>query len=618
VPLLAWIGLGADGLSSSSYGPEEAYRALGGHTWLAIVLAAMVAGTIFLISAGYRRIIDLFPHGGGGYVVATKLLGERAGLVSGAALLVDYVLTITVSIAAAGDALFSFVPSPLHFAKLPVEAFLVLALTALNIRGVRESVLALSPIFVAFVATHVVLIGAGIAAHADRLPEVADSFRAGMRSGTQTVGILGLGSLLVYAYSLGGGTYTGIEAVSNGLPIMREPRVHTARRTMSYMSWSLALTAAGLLLCYLLFDVAPAEGRTLNAVLADTLSASWPGARAFALATIVSEGALLVVAAQAGFADGPRVMANMAVDSWMPRRLASLSERLTTQNGIALMGGAALAALVWAGGDLRRLVTMYSINVFLTFSLSMFGMLRHHLRIRPFHRGAAVLFAGAFTLCATILAVMTVEKLREGAWLTLATTGAVVALCTAVRRHYRGVSARLASLDAALLDLPVSSHADPGMPDPRRPTAAIMVAAYSGLGIHTVLNLLRSFPGYFAGLVFVSVGLVDSGEFKGEAELDSLRRRTDEQLRRYAELARRLGVPSATYGSIGTDPVDEGEKLLLRAARDYPRIVCFAGQVIFQRERWYDRLLHNGTAYAVQKRLQWRGLPMMILPVRVR
>src|SRR5215210_1317822 len=127
IAFLAWVGLGADGLSSSAYGPEEAFRALGDHTYLAVALAALMAMTVLLISAAYRRIIEEFPSGGGGYVVATKLLGPTPGLVSGSALLVDYVLTITTSLAAAGDAMFSFLPAEWAGARLPVEVRLTLA-----------------------------------------------------------------------------------------------------------------------------------------------------------------------------------------------------------------------------------------------------------------------------------------------------------------------------------------------------------------------------------------------------------------------------------------------------------------------------------------------------------
>ena len=135
IPFLAWVGLGADGLSSSAYGPEEAFKALGEHTWLAVGLAALTGITVLLISAGYSRIIEEFPRGGGGYVVASKLLGAKAGLVSGSALLVDYVLTITISIAAAGDALFSFLHGVPISAKVPIEFVLILGLTTQHSRG---------------------------------------------------------------------------------------------------------------------------------------------------------------------------------------------------------------------------------------------------------------------------------------------------------------------------------------------------------------------------------------------------------------------------------------------------------------------------------------------------
>src|SRR3954471_5996927 len=143
IPFLAWVGLGADGLSSSAYGPEEAWKSLGQHTYLAVLLALVTAVTVVIISAAYRGIIEAFPHGGGGYVVASKLLGRSAGVISGSALLVDYILTITVSIAAAGDVIFSFLPPGMAGMKLPVEVGFIASLTALNIRGVKESAVAL-------------------------------------------------------------------------------------------------------------------------------------------------------------------------------------------------------------------------------------------------------------------------------------------------------------------------------------------------------------------------------------------------------------------------------------------------------------------------------------------
>jgi amino acid transporter len=625
IPFLAWVGLGADGLSSSAYGPEEAFKALGRHAYLAVALAALMAITVLLISAAYRRIIEEFPSGGGGYVVASNLLGPSAGVVSGAALLVDYVLTITISIAAAGDALFSFLPVGWHGLKHVVEFGFILILMTLNIRGVRESVVTLLPVFLLFLLTHALLIGGGIIGHLPELPSTARAVRAGFTEGTATLGLGGLLLLFVRAYSLGGGTYTGIEAVSNGLPIMRDPKVETGKRTMVYMGTSLAFTASGLLLCYLLWQITPVAGKTMNAVLTERLAGGLPFGGTFVVLTLFSEAMLLVVAAQAGFIDGPRVLANMAVDSWVPHRFAALSERLTTQNGIVVMGAAALAALLYTSGNVGHLVVMYSINVFLTFSLSMLAMLRfwyQHRKARREWRSRLALFAAGFVLCVTILGTTTYEKLAEGGWVTVVITLAVIGLCFVIRRHYRTVNTELDKLYHELGDLPHTTPAHPladaGQVDPQKPTAAVLVGSYGGVGIHTVLNIFRSFPGHFKGLVFVTVGVIDSGEFKGEHAIEELTRRTEEMLAQYVSFAAGLGVPAIARMAIGTEAVAEAEKLCLEVAHEFPRVVFFAGKMIFQQERWYHRLLHNETALAVEKRLRWVGKTMVTLPIRVR
>ena len=623
IPFLAWVGLGADGLSSSAYGPEEAFKALQGETYLAVVLAILMATTVLLISAAYRRIIEEFPTGGGGYVVASNLLGANAGVVSGAALLVDYVLTITISIAAAGDALFSLLPPGWHGSKLAVEFGIILLLTTLNIRGVRESVMTLLPVFLLFLLTHVILIGWGILGHLPQLPATAGVVRDGLSHGVATIGAGGLLLLFIRAYSLGGGTYTGIEAVSNGLPIMREPRVETGKRTMLYMGVSLAFTASGLLLCYLLWQISPMPGKTMNAVLTESMLDGMPLAGVLTILTLFSEAMLLVVAAQAGFIDGPRVLANMAVDSWVPHRFAALSERLTTQNGILVMGIAALGALIYTQGDVGHLVVMYSINVFLTFSLSMLAMLRfwyRHRRTRREWKPRLALFAAGFGLCVTILLTTVYEKFAQGGWITVVITALVISLCFVTRRHYRSVAAQLDRLYQELGDLPDTLTArpvPPGQIDRQAPTAAVLVGSYGGVGIHTVLNILRTFPGHFHNLVFLSVGVVDSGDFKGEHAVEDLRGRTGEMLAKYVALATGLGVPAALRLAIGTEAVAEAEKLCLEVAREFPRIVFFAGKMIFRREKWYHRLLHNETALAVEKRLRWVGKTMVTLPVRV-
>ena len=623
IALLAWVGLGADGLSSSSYGPEEAYRTLGAHTFMALGLAVATAVTVIIIASAYSRIIEEFPHGGGGYVVATKLLGPRVGVVSGSALLVDYVLTIAVSLASASDAIFSFLPIEWQPFKLPAAAFLILVLTTLNIRGVKESVIILSPIFVLFLVTHVILIFGGVAVSLDHVPQTVEQVRSGFQGGLTTLGWVGMLLLFGHAYSMGAGTYTGIEAVSNGIQIMREPKVHTARRTMTYMAVSLSLTAAGILLCYLLFRAAPEEGKTMNAVLLERFASGWtpfglPAGHAFVVVALVSEALLLFVAAQAGFIDGPRVMSNMATDSWLPHRLAQLSERLSMQDGVLLMGGASLATLYWTGGDIVALVTMYSINVFVTFSLSQLAMLRYWWRTPGAGRRRGFAIHGvAFLLCAGILTGTVVEKGAEGGWVTIVVTGLVVALCFVVRRHYLQVSANLKRLDGILDALPHHTGGPRPVVDPKAPTAVLLVGAYGGLGVHALLTIQRIFPGHFKNFVFMSVGVVDSAAMKGVEEVDRVRLRTEEALQRYVDLAHRLKLAADYRMEVGTEAVAVAERLCAEVNGQFPRAVFFAGKLVFQRETIFQRLLHNETAYQLQRRLQFAGMNSMVLPVRV-
>jgi amino acid transporter len=624
---LAWVGLGADGLSSSAYGPEEAFKALGEHQYLAVFLAALTALTVFILAASYSKIIEHFPFGGGGYVVASRLLGPRWGVVSGSALLVDYVLTISISIASGGDQVFSNVPVAWHWLKLPCEVAVIALLTVMNLRGVKESVRTLVPIFLVFVFTHAVVIVFSVFFHLGRAHEVAEHVRTGLSHDLATLGTFGVLALFMRAYSLGAGTYTGIEAVSNGLQIMREPRVATAKRTMAYMAISLAVTASGIILGYLLMRVQPVQGQTMNAVLVSRVAEGWNffgvhiGA-AFIVITLVSEALLLFVAAQAGFIDGPRVMANMAHDSWLPHRFSALSDRLTMQNGVVLMGATSLGMLVYTHGSVDILVVLYAINVFVTFSLSQASMLRYWLmadtrRKHPDWASHIWIHLVGFLMCITILVVNILEKFTEGAWLTVVVTGALIALCLVIKRHYRGVFARLKRLDTILEALPTSGPLKELHIEKRKPTAVLLVASFSGLGIHSLLTVVKLFPRYFHNVVFMSVAVVDSATFAGVEEVDRVREETETALQKYVDLARRMGIPADYRMSVGTEAVAECERLATEVAREYERSIFFAGKLIFERERWWDRLLHNETAYVIQRRLQFAGLAMVILPVRV-
>jgi amino acid transporter len=662
VAMLAWVGLGADGLSSSAYGPEAAFRELVGdgydHSSLAVGLAVGTALTVFIISYAYARIIEHFPSGGGGYVVATKLLGPRFGVLSGSALLVDYVLTITVSIASGGDAIFSMIPrawfgpgaasldpavigtwlDPVQRAKLVVELAAIGVLTVLNIRGIKESVQAILPVFAAFVVTHAVLLGVAIFGNLGEFGTVAHETAVNYRQTLAALGTFGAMHLFVRAYSLGGGTYTGIEAVSNGVPIMREPKVRTAKRTMGLMATSLAITAGGIILSYLLVHARPAADKTMNAVLLERVTAGWTAGdfnagRWFVTTALASEAGLLLIAAQAGFVDGPRVMANMAIDSWLPHRFASLSERLSMQNGVLLMGCTAVTALVYTHGNVEKLVVMYSINVFLTFSLSNLGMTRfwiqHRREHQDWYRHLPVHVVG-LALCLTILGVTVIEKFAAGGWLTLVVTGVLVAVCFWIKAHYNKVVDAIRRLDIELTDpLPEAANmpkpsvaslevaAKPRGIDRRQPVAVLFVGGYGGLGRHALLTLMRMFPNHFKGVVFCSVAVIDSDVFKGTGEVRELERRTEQALDKYVQFAAWLGLPAEYMFSTGIEVAVEASKMATELIQKYPKALFVAGQLIFEEETLITRILHNETAFMIQRRLQHAGIPMIVLPVRI-
>lgn len=620
IPILAWIGLGADGLSSSSYGPEEAFRALGPHTYLAVFLALATALTVIVICLAYSRIIEHFPHGGGGYVVSTHTISKSAGVVSGAALLVDYMLTITVSLASCGDALFSYLPGHMLQYKVLFVSLLICLLVLLNLRGMKESIKVLAPIFIIFVVTHALLIGYGLVSHSTQIAPMTEKFHTSMGQDMAGIGFIAVLAIFLRAFSLGGGTYTGIEAVSNAMHIMREPKVQTGKRTMVYLAASLSITAGGLLLCYALFDIRPEHGRTLNAILADRTFGGWPLGGWLAFMTILSEGALLMVGAQSGFAGGPSVMANMAVDAWLPRRFAALSERLTMQNGVLLMGGASLALLLYTGGSVSALVVMYSINVFLTFSLSQLGMVIFYYRSREKHpqwkRHIGIHVLGLL-LCATILVVTVFEKFLEGGWVTLVITTGVIGLCYLIRRHYGKVRQGVKKLEELLAQIPKGTHYNDAAPDRKEMTAVLLVNGFSGFGLHSWLTIIREFPKLYKNYIFVSVAEIDSGSFKGAAEVEALRKNIRESLEKYVQLARSFGFPADFRMELGTDVVDTAVGLCTELAKQYPRLTIFTGKLIFRHEHLFQKILHNETAFAIQRRLQWEGITTVILPVRI-
>ncbi len=624
IAFFAWVGLGADGLSSSCYGPEEAFLALQGHHYLGVFVALASAITVFLISASYSQIIELFPTGGGGYLVASKLLSPNAGLVSGCALLIDYVLTIAISIASGADAIFSFLPVEWQSCKLGFAIFGVLLLTLMNLRGVKETVVPLVPIFILFVVTHIFVIGYALVQHAGNFPQVFSATAADIHSTRAELGLFGMFFLILRAYSMGAGTFTGIEAVSNGLPILREPKVKTGKRTMLYMSLSLAFTVTGLMLAYLLYHVDHQPGKTLNAILFQELTKNWGQLGiVFVFVTLVSEALLLFIAAQAGFLDGPRVLSNMALDRWFPTKFATLSDRLVTQNGVLLMGISALVTVLLTRGSVRFLVVLYSINVFITFCLSQLGMVRHWWDERTKQKDwvwrLAVNGAG-LVLTSFILVSVVILKFHEGGWITLLITSSLVALAVTIKRHYLHTAKLLRRLNDLVQTAGFSiqgSEPEGRAFDEAAKTAVLLVNGYNGLGLHTLFNVIRWFGKDFKNFVFVEIGVIDAGNFKGVDEMGHLKMQASKDVQKYVTFMRHQGMFAEGLSYVGIDVISEIEKIAPQIIKRFPNAVFFGGQLVFPDESTWTKWLHNHTVFVMQRKFYQQGIPFVILPIRV-
>jgi amino acid transporter len=627
VALLAWVGLGADGISSSCYGPPEAFVTLGHHYYLAFFVAVATVFTIFVISASYTQIVEVFPSEGGGYYVASKLLSPTVGMVSGCALIIDYVLTIAISVASGTDAIYSFLPQSFPLSKIIFAVAIILTLTLLNLRGVKESVSVLVPIFIIFMVTHVFAILYAIGTHASGTADVIAATARDIKSSHAELGLAGMLLLVARSYSMGAGTYTGLEAVSNGMPVLREPKIQTAKKTMFYMALSLSFLVIGLMTAYIFYHVSLVPGKTLNAVLLEKVTSSWPLgiAGAFILITLVSEAALLFVAAQTGFLGGPRVIASMATDRWFPSKFAILSDRLVTQNGIFIMSAAAVVTLIFTKGSVELLVILYSINVFITFVLSQLGMVFHWIRTRKENKKwLSKIFVNGIGLVLTtaILCSMLVMKFHDGGWLTVLITMSLVAGALIVKKHYQNTWKLLKRLDT--LVEAVNFAQETSLPEsqktgfnPRARTAILFVNGYNGLGLHTLFNIIRLFGDTFKNYVFIQIGVIDASNFKSEEELKEIHDKVKADLSNYVLFIRKQGYHAEGISRAGIGLIEEAEKVSAEMLKKYPNALFFGGQLAFKQETVFSKWLHNYTVFTLQNRFYQKGIPFFIVPIRI-
>jgi amino acid transporter len=545
--------------------------------------------------------------------------------VSGAALIVDYVLTIAISVASGADALFSLLPVSAQPFKLATGLGFVLLLVILNLRGMKESIKFLLPIFVGFVLTHLVLIVYGIFFHSARLPTLLHDTTQETFNLSSQLGWAFVISHLLLAYSTGGGTYTGLEAVSNNVNTLAEPRARTGKWTMFYLAVSLAFTASGIIMLYLLWDVHHVPGQTLNAVVFNDILKSWTLGgidwSGIGLPVVLAlEAGLLFVAANTGFLGGPAVLANMAADRWVPHQFSYLSSRLVTRNGVMLMALAAIGILLWSHGSVTLLVVLYGVNVFLTFSLSLAGMSIYWWRNRGVEQHWVwhlALSGVGLTVTAGILVVLIVEKFGQGGWVTVLITSMVIAACLLVRRHYDETRSQLKQIDTLFAGQQASAVANPPALDHSLPTAVLLVGKSRGSGMHTLLWVQRLFPEHFKNFIFVSVGEVDSQSYGGSGALEHLRDEVGDNLQYFINFCHHNGLAAEARLAYGSDVALELTKLAETIHGEYANCVFFASKLIFVHDNWGTRLLHNQTADVLQRRLHLQGMQMVILPMKV-
>jgi hypothetical protein len=299
-----------------------------------------------------------------------------------------------------------------------------------------------------------------------------------------------------------------------------------------------------------------------------------------------------------------------------------LSDRFVAQNGIILMGVAALI-LIWVSkGSVSWLVVLYSINVFVTFSLSQLGMVVHWSKKHEdpkWRRKLAINLIG-FLMTATILVALVIIKFDEGGWVTVFVTGTLVALAFAIKRHYREAHEKLARLDTLIEVFGSETENKPkSIPpcDASAKTAVIFVNGFNGLGIHTTLAIQRIFPGVFKNYIFVEIGVVDAGNFKGVSEINHLENTVARETQRYADYMNSHGLHAESVHEIGTDIVDTARALGERLAEQFPNVMFFGGQLVFENENYFTRILHNFAVFGLQRTFFQHGLPFFVLPVRV-
>ncbi len=601
----------SDPMSSVAYAPEEillvlSVAGLSGYVysmWVGLAVAVVMVTVV----ASYRQNVHAYPSGGGDYEVATVNHGRNWGLVVGSALLVDYVLTVAVSISSAAANISAAIPLvATHKVGFAVGAIVVL--TAMNLRGVRESGTLFAIPTYAFVVGVLGMILVGMV----RTFLLGESLRAEsagfglVEEGAHLAG-LGFVFLLLRTFSSGSAALTGVEAISNGVPAFRKPKARNAATTLLLMGVLAISMFMGLLMLADITGAKVAEDPeqqlvgappgyqqdTLVAQLADAVFSGFPPAYYFLLAVT---GLILVLAANTAFNGFPMLGSILALDRYLPRQLHTRGDRLAFSNGILFLAAAAIVLVVVFRAEVTRLIQLYIVGVFVSFTLSQSGMVRHWNRLlasetdvaarRRMRRSQAINTFG-FVMTGAVLVVVLLTKFTQGAWIAIAAMVVIFMLMRGIRRHYDRVSAELVPRDADTV-LPSRNHA---------------IVLVSTLHLPTLRALAYARATRPDVLEAVTVNVDDASTRDLVAQWEA------------REVPVPLKVVESPYREI-TKPVVDYVK---RARSDNPRNVVTVFIPEYVVGHWWEQILHNQSALRLKGRLLFEpGVMVTSVPWQAR
>jgi amino acid transporter len=602
----------SDALSSVAYATQEILiiLTLGGTAYLYLTpwLAAAVVVLLITVVLSYRQVVHAYPSGGGDYEVAMKNHGQFAALVVASALLTDYVLTVAVSVSSGTDNIISAFPS-LDRHRVLIAIVLVALLAAANLRGLRESGKTFAVPTYLFMAGIIVMIGTGLIRQFFGSPIVAETAGYAIKADPSHVGLTGFALLFfaLRAFASGTTALTGIEAVANGVPAFKPPKSRNAAVTLSLLGGIAALMFAGVTALAILAKVhyvdpasacrligfpncATAPQRTVVAQLA---SATFGGDHSFGFFYIQAATALvLILAANTAFNGFPLLGSVLAQDRFLPRQLHTRGDKLVYSNGILLLAGFAALLIVAFDADVTRLIQLYIIGVFTSFSIGQWGMVRHWHRllrteqdqaVRGRHRRAQVINTVGGSLTSIVLVIIVLTKFTHGAWLVIVAMPLIFLLMKAINRHYSNVSAQLVP-DNDVRMLPSKVHAIVLVSKVHKPTLrALAFARATRPDVLTALTVN-----------------VDDGETRSlQADWE-----------RY-DIPVPLTVLESPYREI-TRPVVDYVKAI---RRDSPReiVIVFVPQYVVG--HWWENILHNQSALRLRARLQFQpGVMITTVP----